>query len=430
MSTRLTCVPAVLQIAPLAIPQIAYCLLQIAGDVAPVAATHYLFLVDASQSMRIPIADEALFRQLVQRGGAFETLVDGVPVWQLAEALPNELRRSLPSALSYASRALHAALERLGAQDHFSLVAFGDGATLVCSGPASQRAELAHAIDRIDQIDAGTGTNMVAGLAHAHSALRGAPTTLRPHILLITDGFAENHAACEEQAAVLVAAGATISTLGVGSEFHELLLTTLADRSGGQALMVRDVARIPDLVAADLQPAGSLPRSVTITPSAGVQLRRVTPLRPVLGTPREPAAGEPARIVLNGATAHEILLELLLPIHFSGCAATIEAVGGNTIPLLARSGSTPPPARLVAAVGAATAARIQQRALARAADDPHGAAQQLTAAAQRFAALGAADLAAAAHAQAQQLTATGRLDQAAAKDLTYATRRLQIDEAG
>ena len=74
-------------------PQLCYVLLTIraAGD-GGARPVNWALVADASRSMRIPIVDEAQFRALMRDGGAQETLVDGVPVWQLSGPVPPEVR--------------------------------------------------------------------------------------------------------------------------------------------------------------------------------------------------------------------------------------------------------------------------------------------------------------------------------------------------
>ena len=73
---------------------------------------NWAFVADASRSMRIPIISDSQFRALARAGGAQETLVDGVPVWQLSGPVPDEIRAQAPSALDHTARALHSVVER------------------------------------------------------------------------------------------------------------------------------------------------------------------------------------------------------------------------------------------------------------------------------------------------------------------------------
>src|SRR5690349_5764276 len=105
-------------------PQLCYALLRVAASGAAPAAggarpVNWALVADASRSMRIPIVDERQFRDLIRDGGAQETLVDGVPVWQLSGPAPPEVRAASRSALDHVARALHSVVERLDERDRF-----------------------------------------------------------------------------------------------------------------------------------------------------------------------------------------------------------------------------------------------------------------------------------------------------------------------
>src|SRR4051812_44049703 len=99
-------------------PQLCYVLLRVGATGAAAAEgtarpVNWALVADASRSMRIPIVDERQFRALVRDSGAQETLVDGVPVWQLSGPVPPDVRAASQSALDHVARALHSVVERL-----------------------------------------------------------------------------------------------------------------------------------------------------------------------------------------------------------------------------------------------------------------------------------------------------------------------------
>ena len=124
--------PSQLVLGPLREQQLCYLLLTISargsGTNRPV---NWALIADASRSMRIPIVDEAQFRALLREHAAQETLVDGVPVWQLSGPVPPEVRAASPSALDHVARALHSIVERLDRNDRFALIACAEEAVLL-----------------------------------------------------------------------------------------------------------------------------------------------------------------------------------------------------------------------------------------------------------------------------------------------------------
>ncbi|MBC8162192.1 MAG: VWA domain-containing protein, partial [Roseiflexaceae bacterium] len=234
--------PPIAALGPQRQPQLCYALLTIGAAGATAAqAVNWAFVADASRSMRIPILDEAQFRAIIRDGGAQETLIDGVPVWQLAASLPPELKATVKSPLDHVARALHALLERLDSADRFALVACAEQAlVLVESAPGDGRELLVRGIDELRQVNLGDATDLSTGLRLGLDQLRHGRSSHRTdRLVLLTDGFTEVPEKCLELAARAAAEGVAISTFGLGGEFQEALLTRIADATGGQARLVR-----------------------------------------------------------------------------------------------------------------------------------------------------------------------------------------------
>src|SRR5262245_5974605 len=146
--------------------QLCYLLLTISapgsGASRPV---NWALIADASRSMRIPIVDEAQFRVLLRENAAQETLVDGVPVWQLSGPVPPEVRAASPSALDHVARALHSIVERLDGNDRFALIACAEEAVLLNrSTSGTERTELVRGISRLKSLNLGEQTNLAQGI--------------------------------------------------------------------------------------------------------------------------------------------------------------------------------------------------------------------------------------------------------------------------
>ncbi|EFO80510.1 von Willebrand factor type A [Oscillochloris trichoides DG-6] len=452
MSLILQTLPQLISLPARSEAQICYAMITLATDAGGVGApVNWALVADASRSMRIPIVSEEQFRELVRAGGAQEVLVDGVPVWQIAGPVPDAIRAQSPSALDYTVRALHSVVERLDRQDRFSLVACAEQAlTLVPSMSGERRAELVAGITRLHSLRLGEATDLSSGmrLGLAELAHAAAPGTVR-RLILLTDGFTENADACMALARQAAQAGVSISTLGLGGEFQDDLLTGLADVSGGRASFMRRADQIPAAVAAELDAARNVVAQalqLELHLPQGVEVRRVTRIAPSLA-PLEASGDDPRRLFihlgdLERETPIRILLELLAPptpprpspdgARRRLCA--LRASSGNaevSADLVAHYTPTPtaPPAALLYAAGRATAMRLQRRALEAAnRGDVASAVNLLRAAAERLHHLGEPALAQAALHEAATLEATGSTSGVGRRELTYATRRLGEQE--
>jgi Ca-activated chloride channel family protein len=150
-------------------------------------------------------------------------------------------------------RAREAALEavrRLGPDDLVSLVAFDNGVrTLI---PARRVGDGAAVSEAIETITANGGTNLYGGVVAGAEALRRHIEDGYTHrVILLSDGQAnvgpQTPEALGSLGAQLVREGISVSTIGLGLDFNEDLMTRLARRSDGNTYFVensRDLGRI------------------------------------------------------------------------------------------------------------------------------------------------------------------------------------------
>jgi len=191
MTLNLILQPTEPTLAQLDTPQICYVLVTLRpqAGTSGTRPVNWALVADASRSMRIPIVDEAQFRQLVRSGGAHEVLVDGIPVWQLTEPVDPQLRGETPSALDYTTRALHSVVEQMDAADRFTLVACAEHArVLVPNTSGADRVVLVQGIEQLKMIDLGEATDLARGLHLALNELvcgRAASDTKTERILLV-----------------------------------------------------------------------------------------------------------------------------------------------------------------------------------------------------------------------------------------------------
>ena len=427
--------PAVAALGPQREPQVCYVLLTLGrAAAAEPRAINWAFVADASRSMRIPIVDDAQFRALIREGGAQETLVDGVPVWQLSGPIPPEVRAQVKSPLDYVVQALHALLERLDNADRFALIACAEEAVVLAgSAPGDARGALATAINHLGSLNLGSETDLAKGMTLGLQELRrGRARSRSDRLILLTDGFTQNAEQCEQLATAAAEQSIAITTLGIGGEFQTSLLTELADRTGGAALFVETPADIYTAVAHELATARATATGecqLMLTPRNGTLLRRVTRIRPTLSTLHEQATAE--AVTIRG-DAESLLIELVAPAYAESRAALAEialvaqGVPHQTVEFTARRYAhiPEPPAPVRDAAARANIARLQQRAHAAAtAGNTAEAKRLLQTIAARLDELGAGELAEASRQQAAALAQTHG-DTLGMKELTYATRRL------
>lgn len=140
--------------------------------------------------------------------------------------------------ISDARQAVIRFIERLTAGDRLSLVTYSNGVNTIfplVPMDESHRRQVKAAVQRIYS---GGGTNLGGGLQRGIQTLLQTPADGRQRkVILISDGLA-NHGITDPRALGNMASGAiehnfSVSTVGVGYDFNEMLMTTIADHGAG-----------------------------------------------------------------------------------------------------------------------------------------------------------------------------------------------------
>ncbi len=267
--------PHPVPLAPLAAPQMCYTLLNIRAVADGQQPLHCAFLVDVSQSMRIPVVDQALFRTLVQQGGAHETLVDGTPVWQLGST-PALGAQSTLAAVAGALGAV------VSIPEYVSIIGVGEAAHVLAEAE-TDRATLRAATTQLSRLPTGATTHLSEGMARALAALEQGEGAR--NLFILTDGVTTDQEQCLLVARQAAAANVCITAIGLGSEAPDDLLLALATLTGGQALFVPKLRDLLPRLRHELERAHEQPLpdvSLLLAPGEGVEVRALTQVQPLL----------------------------------------------------------------------------------------------------------------------------------------------------
>lgn len=171
-------------------------------------------------------------------------------------------------------------LERLGAEDRMALVTYENSVHLVAPLTPMNSANRNHLLAAIGQIQADGGTNLGGGLQQGIDLFLNAPDSGRQRkIILISDGLA-NHGITDPQSLGRMAAVATdhhfaVSTVGVGLDFNELLMTTIADQGTGRYYFMEDPTAFAQVFEKEFQNTRQVAASdveIRLPLAKGVQL--------------------------------------------------------------------------------------------------------------------------------------------------------------
>jgi len=340
-------------------------------------------------------------------------------------------------------------VDRLGAQDTISIVAFSDKKYVIApSQPVTDPTELKRQIDRIRD---GGGTAISGGMRQGLVELA---KSLGPdrisRMLLLTDGQTfGDEGECKKLGKQAGDQGIVVSALGLGDDWNEDLLDDVAGASGGSA----DFIDSPDKILGFFQRAVQSMQDTVIQNAelvvrlaSGVTPRQVWQVLPMISNlGYRPLSDRDVQVSLGEiekGQPRSLLVELLISPRPAGQYRVAQVEIGYDVPGLKLSGEkvktdllldfTADPAHarqydaeVMNIVEKVTAFKLQTRALEDAKmGDVAGASQKLRAAATRLLEMGEQDLAQAALSEAENLEKSGQMSAYGTKKLRYETRKL------
>ena len=147
--------------------------------------------------------------------------------------------------INEARQAVEQLIDRLTVKDRLSLVTYSNGVDTVFPLMYMDDAHRSQVKAAVGQIYSGGGTNLGGGLQRGIETLTASALAGRQRkVILISDGLA-NQGVTDPGALGRMAADAlehnfSISTVGVGYDFNEVLMTTIADHGAGRYYFLED----------------------------------------------------------------------------------------------------------------------------------------------------------------------------------------------
>lgn len=190
--------------------------------------------------------------------------------------------------IELARKAIEVAIDRLLPEDRFAVVAYDDLIDVVVESTPASREAKDGALRRIRQIDARGSTDLGSGWLRGTEqvALHLGTGGGINRVLLLTDGLANigitDHGELARHAAELRARGIATTTFGVGENFEETLLQSMADAGGGHFYFIERSEQITDLIASEvgeLLEIVARDAAIEITAPDGLRIRPLSPFR-------------------------------------------------------------------------------------------------------------------------------------------------------
>ncbi len=149
-------------------------------------------------------------------------------------------------------------IERMTRNDRLAVVTYSNGVDTVWPLTPMSDANRRQAAAAVQRVFTGGGTNLGGGLSQGITALMQSPAQERQRkVILISDGLA-NQGITHPTALGKMAAGAAehnfcVSTVGVGLDFNEVLMTTIADHGAGRYYFLEDPRTFAQVFDKELQ---------------------------------------------------------------------------------------------------------------------------------------------------------------------------------
>lgn len=211
-------------------------------------------------------------------------------------------------------------VEMLGEDDYFALVSFNDRAEVAV---AAQRARNKGDLKRqIGMVEAAGGTEMATGMALALQEIQK-PMLSRgvSRILLLTDGRTYgDESRCVEIARRAQGRGIGLTALGIGGEWNEDLLETIAAREGSRTQYITSAGEITQIFTDEVKRMSSIfaqDVALKVEVRPGAMLRSLDRVRPFIAT--VPATEERELVWAAplgdwpGSDPQALLLEVVVP---------------------------------------------------------------------------------------------------------------------
>ncbi len=192
------------------------------------------------------------------------------------------------------------AVDLLSPQDYVGVVAFDSEAFWVV--PMQSAADKASVEDKIATIQAGGGTNIAPGMEMAYEALSSCPAKIK-HVILMTDGVSVP-GPFYELTTKMASDQITVSTVGVGSDADQNLLTQMAEWGNGRFYFTDNPQNIPQIFARETMSASK--SSLQETP---FQVKVVRPADFLAGVPLDTAPFLLGQVLVKAKPTAELWLD-------------------------------------------------------------------------------------------------------------------------
>lgn len=251
-----------------------------AGTNVPTAGTQTVSLVLDQTSELVPAGQSSEIVARIRLGAALPKHVARPPV---NVALVVDTSSSMEGeAIDDARRAVVAMLERLEEGDRVAVVGFSSVSEVLLPSTEIDAKSLRLARERVSRMTARGTTDLAGGLeAGIAQVMAGHDPRGVNRVVLLGDGVANVAGTARQAAQRAATSGVTITSLGLGDDYDEVLMGDLAATTGGRFHDVADVDEVASVFADEvvrLSTVAAKDARLTLTTGPGVGIADVVGL--------------------------------------------------------------------------------------------------------------------------------------------------------
>lgn len=230
--------------------------------------------------------------------------------------------------MDYAHRAIESLVRQMNGNDRFALIAFDDITETPVELTPVGSANLNRVIAKVNAIEPRGGTNLGGGLAEGIRLIKGLGHKggRAERVLLLSDGLANvgvtDPADLNKMAREAVPGEFVVSTIGLGLDFNEKLMSSIADHGAGNYHFLESVAGLDAVLSKEFNGASEVVASnleLTLDLASGVKVIDAS------GYPVEEKAG--AYVVRPGQLYAGQKKAVYVTLKFPTASAYSEALG-------------------------------------------------------------------------------------------------------
>ena len=182
-------------------------------------------------------------------------------------------------AIAHARKASLTLLDSLSMGDRLSVITFSSTTEVLLDAVVLNEKSVAEARRKLEAMTANGSTDMKGGLSRGLAPLQKHHTQQGVNrVVLVGDGVPNNSTGLHQLARSAAQRGVSITTLGLGLDYDETMMSTIAQLSGGKFHFVRDAEKVASVFKDEVlrinRTVGRAAR-LTLAPGPGVSIAEV-----------------------------------------------------------------------------------------------------------------------------------------------------------